>query len=278
MLALLDQVQTLHGRVTDLEQQLKRHSGNSSRPPSSDPPNAPPRPTRTPTGRKRGAQPGHPGHHRALLPPSHVDEFVIHRPTTCPHCQATLPHDRPASDVRRQQVWDVPPLQPHITEHQFPTVSCPHCQAAVRAARPPEVPPGSFGPQVVALVALLHGRYRLSTRELALLLDDLWHIPISVGSVPALNQTVSTALAPVYNAVQTTVQAQGVVNVDETPWREDRRQRYLWVATTVVATLFLIGRRSRAALESVLGTVFAGIVGSDRYKAYAHYPATQRQL
>jgi len=43
VLALLDQVQTLHARVTELEHQRQRHSGNSSRPPSSDPPSAPPR-------------------------------------------------------------------------------------------------------------------------------------------------------------------------------------------------------------------------------------------
>ena len=253
VLALLDQQQRLQARVTDLEAQLKQHSGNSSRPPSSDPPSAPLRAKRTPTGRARGGQVGHPGHQREVLPTGQVDELVVHRPIACPHCQTALPQDLPATAVLRHQVWEVPPIQPHITEHQFPTVCCPYCQTSVRAPRPPDVPPGAFGPRVAALVSLLHGRYRVSTREITLLLADLWHIPISGGSVAGLYQTVSTALAPVYSAVQTTVQAQGVVNVDETPWREDRRQRYLWVATTVVATLFLIGRRSRAALESVLG-------------------------
>jgi hypothetical protein len=207
-----------------------------------------------------------------------VAELVIHRPTACPHCQAALPHDLPAQDVRRQQVWDVPPLQPHVTEHQFPTITCPQCHTTVRAPRPAEVPPGSFGPQVVALVALLHGRFRISTREIVLLLDALWHLPISGGSVPALYQTASTALAPVYAEVQQVVQEQAVANVDETPWREQRQTRYLWVAVTVLATLFQVARRSRAALEGLLGAPFGGIVGSDRYKAYAHLPAMQRQL
>jgi transposase len=278
VLALLDQVQTLQTRVTDLEQQLQRHSGNSSRPPSSDPPDAPPRPRRSPTGRKRGGQPGHPGHHRDLLPPGQVDEFVIHRPTACPQCQTPLPHALPASDVRRQQVWDIPPLQAHVTEHQFPTVTCPQCQAAVSAPRPPAVPPGSFGPHLVALIALLHGRFRISTREVVLLLETVWHLPISGGSVPALYQTASDALAPVYAEVQRAVQGQAVVNVDETPWREHRQGRYLWVAATVVATLFWVARRSRAALEAALGAPFGGIVGSDRYGAYAHLPPSHRQL
>jgi transposase len=278
-LVLQQQIATLQTRVAELEAQLNRHSGNSSRPPSSDPPSAPPRPPKPASSRKRGAQPGHPGQHRDLLPPDQVTDLVVHLPTICPHCQQAVPGDVPvAGTVLRQQVWELPPVVPTVTEHQFPTVTCPHCQVAIRAARPPEVPPGSFGPHLAALVALLHGRYRLSTRELTLLLDDLWHIRVSLGSVPALYQTVSTALAPVYSAVQLAVQAQAVATVDETPWRENRQQRYLWVAATVVATLFWVARRSRAALEHMLGLPFGGIVGSDRYKAYAHLPATRRQL
>ena len=278
-LLLHQQIATLQARVAELEARLSQYSGNSSRPPSSDPPSAPPRPPKTASGRKRGAQPGHPGQHRDLLPPDQVSALIVHQPTACPHCQQNLPGALPATGpVLRQQVWELPPVVPTVTEHQFPTVTCPHCQRVVRAERPPEVPPGSFGPHLVALVALLHGRYRMSTRELTLLLSDLWRVPISLGSIPALYQTASDALAPVYAEVQQVVQGQRVANVDETPWRESRQQRYLWVAVTLVATLFLVGRRTRAALEQVLGASFGGIVGSDRYKAYAHLPVGQRQV
>ena len=278
-LLLHQQIATLSTRVAALEAHLSQHSGNSSRPSSSDPPCAPPRPPHAASGRKRGAQPGHPGQHRDLLPPDQVTELVVHAPTHCPHCQQDLPDQLPTiGPVLRQQVWELPPIEPTITEHQFPTVTCPHCQRAVRADRPPEVPPGSFGPHLVALVALLHGRYRLSTRELALLLTDLWHIPISLGTIPALYQTAGTALAPVYREGQQAVHTQALANVDETPWWESCQQRYLWVAVTMVATLFLVARRSRAALEGLLGAPFGGIVSSDRYKAYAHLPTAQRQL
>jgi transposase len=278
-LLLHQQIAALQARVGELEAQLNQHSGNSSRPPSSDPPSAAPRPPKAPSGRRRGAQPGHPGQHRDLLPPEQVTELIVPAPTSCPHCQQELPAHLPTTGpVLRQQVWELPPVVPTVTEHQFPSVTCRHCLTTVRRDRPPEVPPGSFGPHLIALVALLHGRYRLSTRELARLLDDLWHIPISVGSIPALYQTASDALAPVYDEVQRVVRMQGLANVDETPWRENRQQRYLWVAVTVVATLFLIGRRSRATLEQVLGGAFGGIVGSDRYKAYAHLPPAQRQV
>lgn len=279
MLALLEQVQTFQTRITDLEARLNLHSGNSSRPPSSDPPSAPPRPPKPSSGRKRGAQPGHPGHHRELLPPDQVTEFVVHAPTRCSHCQHALPARLPTTGpVLRQQVWDLPPIVPTVTEHQFPTVRCPHCHKPTRAERPGEVPPGSFGPHLTALTGLLHGRYHMSTRDLEEMLDEVWDIPLSLGSIPALYQTVSCALAPVYSEVQEVVAGQAVANVDETPWREQHQRRYLWVAVTVVATVFLVGRRSRAALEQLLKAPFGGIVGSDRYKAYAHLPPQQRQL
>jgi transposase len=277
---LLAQVQALQARVTDLEAHRQQHSGNSSRPPSSDPPSAPPRPPRPRTGRQRGGQPGHPGQHRELLPPDQVDELVLHPPTACPHCQTALSPDLPATgSVWRHQVWDVPPVQPHVTEHQFPTIICPQCQLAVRAPRPPDVPLGAFGPRVAALVGVLHGRYRLSARETTALLADLCGLPLSLGSVPALCQAVSAALEPVSDVVARTVQAQAVTNVDETSWKEAGKRRWLWVAVTAVCTRFQVTpQRSGAALQALLGTTFTGIVGSDRYCAYNSLPVAQRQI
>src|SRR5437870_5530185 len=81
----------LEARVHDLEARLGQNSSNSSRPPSSDPPQAPRRPPMTPTGRTRGGQPGHVAHQRALIPPERVDRIVDHRPATCGHCAAPLP-------------------------------------------------------------------------------------------------------------------------------------------------------------------------------------------
>src|SRR5919204_5076451 len=63
-------------RIRELEARLGQDSSNSSRPPSSDPPQAPARPKAPPTGRQRGGRPGHRGVHRALLPVEQVDEVV----------------------------------------------------------------------------------------------------------------------------------------------------------------------------------------------------------
>jgi hypothetical protein len=69
---------------------------------------------------------------------------------------------------------------------------------------------------LVALVALLHGGFRLSEREVRSLLGDLFGIEMALGSVAAACQTVSAALAATWQQVQRALAGQKVANVDET--------------------------------------------------------------
>lgn len=118
-------------------------------------------------------------------------------------------------------------------------------------------------------MALPHGRYRRSTRELALLLSALGPIPLSVGSVPALYQTASSALAPVSAELQRSVQPHAVANVDEPRWQASHQQRYLWGTVTVVAPLFRVGRRRRAVLARWRSAPLGGRVGAARQRLCA---------
>ena len=284
MLSVLAQQQQqllqLKAQVLELELRLNQHSQNSSKPPSSDPPSAPPRPARTPRGRPKGGQPGHPRHERPDPMPDQIDTVRDHHPPICPQCLDPLPTTlRDACAVRTQYVWELPLVRPHITAHHYHTVCCPQCGDLVTAERPADVPPGSFGPQTAATVALLHGRYRLSDREIRALLHDLYRLPISLGSVVSLQQAVSCAIAPTYTAIQTTVQQQSHLNMDETGWKEAGKRRWLWVAVSTVATLFHVATsRGGKVITTLLGTTFAGIVTSDRLKSYRALVVDQRQI
>src|SRR5436190_20283758 len=119
--ALRVQQGALHERIRELEAQLGQNSSNSSRPPSTDPPQTPPRPKAPPTGRKRGGQPGHRGAFRALLPVEQVDEVVPVLPKCCRHCQQPFPEPagRRRGRVWRHQVVELLPLAVRVTEYQM---------------------------------------------------------------------------------------------------------------------------------------------------------------
>ncbi len=126
---------------------------------------------------------------------------------------------------------------------------------------------------------MLRGRYRLSERDVVDFCDDGCGVAISTRSVLRSCERVSVALAPVDAAIHAAVQAQPVVNVDETSWMADGQRAWLWTATSPQATCFRIHRsRGRPALRALLGAAYQGIVGSDRLTTYALLPDHQRQL
>src|SRR6478735_3340508 len=74
-------IASLEAEVGELKARLNQSSQNSSKPPSSDGPHVKRKPPRPPSGRNRGGQPGHRGHHRTLVPADQVDEVVVCAPT-----------------------------------------------------------------------------------------------------------------------------------------------------------------------------------------------------
>lgn len=279
--AQVDEIAALKTQLHDHEARLNQNSQNSSRPPSSDPPSAPPKPPRTPRGKPRspGAQPGHKGQTRDIVPPEQVNEFVAHYPTVCPHCETSLSPNLPdAAPIQLHQVWDIPPIKPSITEHQMHAVCCPSCQKQVRASLPDEFRAG-YGAHATAIASLLHGRYRLSVDETSEVLGELFHLPMSSGSVTKSCERVSEALQPIYKEVLAILPAQPVANVDETGWKQQADTHWLWTVVTPIATLFHINQsRGGVVWRALLGATFEGILGSDRLPAYNKHPTERRQL
>jgi transposase len=284
-IAVREYIRTLEARVAALEatvqrllERLQQDSHNSSRPPSSDPPHAlRPRPPRGPSGRKRGGQPGHKGQSRALVPIEEVTSVVPVRPAQCARCQHPLEGDDPQPD--RHQVTEVPPVTPVVTEYQLHRLVCPACGAPTRAPLPAGVPAGSFGPRVQAIVALCTGAYRLSKRTTQEVMADLFGLPMSLGTIPHLEQATVQAVAAPVAAAQAYIRTQPVAHLDETGWREGRARAWLWVAVTAWVTVFVV-RRSRGAkvVQDLLGEWFCGILVTDRWSAYHWYPTRWRQV
>jgi len=269
-------VHTLQEQVRLLEERLKQTSRNSSRPPSSDPPQHR-RPHRPRSHRRRGGQPGHPGSTRALIPVDDVDEVVLIKPAQCTHCQAPLSGDDPKP--WRHQVIELPPITPVVTEYQWHQLACPACGETTRAPWPAGVPSGTYGPRVQATVALCTGAYRLSKRTTQQVMEEVFGVPMSVGTSSPLEQATTEVLAAPVEEARTYVHAQEVAHLDETSWRQGGKRAWLWVAVTSWVTVFVV-RLSRGGhvARELLGEEFSGILVTDRYSAYNWYPVRWRQV
>jgi transposase len=258
-----------------LKEKLGKSSRNSSKPPSSDGPQVPSRPKRTPTGRKPGGQPGHERHERALVPIEEVDEVVVLKPARCGDCWEQLTGTDPTP--RRHQVAELPEVRPVVTEYQLHTLTC-TCGCVTTADLPKGVPSGSFGASVVAVIALLMGVYRLSKRAVPDVMYDLFGLSMSVGAAVGCQHKASEALAAPFEEAQLVIIDAPVKHADETGWREARRRAWLWVVVTSSLTVFMVhARRNSDAARLLLGKA-RGVLVTDRHGAYNWWPRRLRQF
>src|SRR5918992_1125377 len=237
------EVAQLKATVEELAQRLGRNSCNSSQPPSADPPQAPKRARREPTGRRPGGQGGH------------------------------------EPQPQRHQVSEIPPLRPVVTEYQLHQLRCPACGTVTRAALPAGVPTGGFGPRVQAITALCTGAYHLSKRTAQQVMADLFGLPLSVGTIANLEQAIVQAIAQPVAEARAYVQQQPAAYLDETGWREGQQRAWLWTAVTAGVTVFVVRlSRSGQVAQELLGERFWGWLVTDRWSAYTWYPTWRRQV
>ena len=273
-------IQRLEGRVEKLERELAKNSRNSSVPPSSDPPGrTPPRRSKGSSGLGQGAQPGHEGKGRELLPTSAVDEVIRHWPERCGCGHVFAEGERvPVRAPARHQVEELARLAVTVTEHRCERVRCPGCGAERTGELPAGVVTSAFGSRLQAAVATLAVRNRVSRRDTVELCEELFGARISAGSVDRILQRTGDALARPHTDLVRRARRSSHLNVDETGWRLKGTRRALWGAFSRRVAVYRIApdRHERHARELLGG--HRGIVTSDRWWAYNHQPAGRRQI
>ena len=267
----------LREQVALLQERVKLDSRNSSKPPSSDGPGQGNRAQRRASQRKRGAQKGHPGAYRALLPETEVDG--VHDCTPEPLCECGGTVAVQGNPVRHQ-VFDIPPVVPVVQEYRLYSGVCAQCGKDHRAALPPGVPSGQIGPRALAFIGVLGTRYHLTQFKIRDLLAQMMGLSFSVGAISQAHGKVAAALkAPVAEAAATLRNA-SVLHMDETSYpREGSASSWVWAAIQPKLAIFnVLPSRARYVVHSLIGTNPQGVVVSDRYAAYAYIDASQRQV
>lgn len=265
--AVLAMAEAFERRIAELEERLNENSTNSSKPPSSDPPSVRRKPPALSTGKKRGGQPGHRHHPRALVPPERLRQVIDCKPTECRWCGRPLQGDDP--EPIRHQVAEVPPIQPMVDEYRLHRLKCPRCGTSTCATLPPGVPTGAFGPRLRAVLSVLAGAYRLGKRPIRQLAHDLLGLSVSTGMVCRLERQAAVVLEAPVEGLRQHVRDAASAHIDETSWRQSRAKAWLWTAVTQWVTVFAIATsRGAEVARGLLGTDRRKVVVSDRFKSY----------
>jgi transposase len=264
------QVQEQAARIQELEDQIARNSGNSSKPPSSDGLKKKPHPksVRQTGQRKSGGQPGHEGHTLAMV--EQPDHVAYHAVEYCPYCEANLTSVERVG-LENRQVFDVPPIALEVTEHQAEVKRCPDCGQIVKAPFPPDVTqPVQYGARLKAQAVYLNTYQLLPLARIGELFGDFYGQTPSEALILNANQALAEQIHPTLEAIQAHLIAAEVVQCDESGLRVEGQLNWLHVMGTPDLTFYAVHpQRGQAAMREIgLLPAFGGRVVHDGWASY----------
>ena len=275
----------LKRKLADLTAQLRQQK--KSMPLKSVPPfvkaNVPER-----TPRKPGRTSGHPAAVRPMPQAIDVHQEVplpVDRSgkPSCPRCHTQL------SDVRDylRYVEELVPFKLLTTCYHTRGGYCPSCRKHVESRaedQPPaaDVPHGQLGLNALATAAVMRVCYRMPLRQITRLFAHLPGIALSPGAIVKQIKRLSQWLQKQYHRLQLVLRAAGVVHADETGWRTNGKNGYLWTLTNSTHTLYHVDRsRSGDVIVELLGKAFGGMkdqtLVSDFYSVYDRFDGPQQK-
>ena len=261
----------LRNRVEYLERIIS--SGGSAGGMPGNKPNSRRRGSDRPESRKSPKQRPH-GFARRRMEPT---RRVTHAAESCFECGTALAG---GWVHRRREVVEVPLAPAEVVEHVFVARMCALC----RKRRLPDEPLRGqavgrrrFGVNLLSLIVTLREEGRLPIRAIQQYLQTVHQLKLSAGAIVEVIHGVARQAQSSVAETLERVRASAVVHADETGWRQDGVNGYVWTFSTPTERYFVRGGRNKEVVDEVLGDCFSGVLVSDFYAAYNHYPGLKQR-
>lgn len=257
-------------RITELEQEVARLRGGGSSAVLNIKPNVQKKQKGPRKKRKHSFS-------RHRLPATQV---VCHAVDECPDCGRPLV----GGHVKwSRQVIELPRVSVEVTDHLFVERYCGVCKKR-HTPDPAVVLAGvvvgkkTVGVGLMSLIGYLKTVCRVPIGQIRNLVVTLWGLSISAGEIAEILHDLAELGESAYEELLDKVRGSPVVHADETGWREDGANGYIWSFSSPDVRYYTY-RRSRGAVvaKEVLGDKFIGTLVADFYAAYNFYDGPKQR-
>ena len=219
--------------IERLEKRIAQLEGQAKPPGSRRMPGLKPKAGRKPAQPKGPRKSRPQGFARTRMTPTQRVEHVVEN---CPDCAT---HLSGGWTQRTREVVAVPVVEAEVTEHVYMARTCPWCRR--RCIPPAQLdgvvmgrqrlgvnPESSSGQALISLIAMLREDARLPIGTIQRYLRTVHELRVSRGAiVDAVHRTARKAQGVVAGILER-IRGSPVVHADETGWREDGHNGYVW--------------------------------------------------
>ena len=268
---LMAEIQQLRNENKSLREEidrLKKNSGNSSKPPSSDIVKPPKPKGRGKKKRKRGGQKGHKKFERPDFTPEQIDQTIEYEL-----------RDKDVEGLKPLEEWfviqqiELPEKMFYITEHRARKYLDPLTGQIHIAPIPDEIRKGGLlGGRFTSMVAFMKSSCHASYGTIRQFCQEMYGLELSRGLLSKVVQKASDAFQAPYEQLAGQLPHESYLGVDETGHKDDGKLHWSWCFQNTRYCVFHINpSRGSQVLKAVLGETFKGTLGSDYYSAYQKY-------
>lgn len=231
------------------------------------------------TTKTPGAQTGHQSHRRPIPPAATVTDRQTFDLAVCPCCKKPV-GDEVDKVEKYQEDIDLAPRNKIVRHYTITRHWCGNCQEYVRPVHPIAQNLRRFGPNVVGYILYARYRLRLPLLKIQESLRDLHDFEISEGEIQNLLSEAKDSFGEQYDLICELIKSANVVYADESGWRMDGDNWYIWafVSPEDGAILYeLVDTRGGGIAKSALGDKQDRIIVSDGYAVYNSLPGENQQ-
>lgn len=212
---------------------------------------------------KSGQKEGHEGVSRET--PKKIDEVKKWDVKECPDCGTKLSK---IQRKRKRYVTDIE-VKTINTENIIYGRYCKNCDKIVEARVTDALPNARFGLKLMLLVLILKLDSRVPSNKIVSILDTIFQIKISDGEIYGILKQLKTAFGDYYDELVIKIKDALVKNIDETSWRINGKNYWLWLFINKEVALYVVDRkRSSKVPIKILGNQEGKIIIEDRFSAY----------
>jgi len=266
-------------RIEELEEKLavlqfefgslksKMYKPNRKKPPD----DTPPEPS---IPKKRGGIFGHVGWFRKKPRTiDRIEEVILDK---CPSCGSSSLSK--CAHVEEHIQEDIILPRTEVVLYKRHHYYCRHCKRVVSSTGDGELPKSYIGPKAKSLAAFLKYVIKVSDRDIRIIFKKVFNMDIAISAITGFKSQVKEKALPIYEDLLKLLKASPFIHADETGWRLDGKNHWLWkFSNKKIAFSHIDKGRGQKVVEDVLGKDYSGVLISDFLSAYNRISAKAKQ-